>query len=150
MEPRIVKREAFSVVGMHCRGRNQGGEIPEMWREFGPRVPEIKNIVEDSVAYGISDNMDPDTGEFDYVAGFEVSDAQEVPEGMVHWQVPGGRYAVFRTTLPNLGETFKYVYYEWLPKSGYEHRPGPDLELYEEAFDAKDPDSEFEVYVPIQ
>lgn len=150
MEPKIVKKEAFSVIGMHCRGRNQEGEIPEMWREFGPRVPEIQNIVSDSVAYGISDNMDPDTGEFDYVAGFEVSDVPEVPEGMVHWAVPGGRYAVFRTTLPNLGETFKYVYYEWLPRSAYEHRPGPDLELYDEAFDAEDPDSEFEVYVPIK
>jgi AraC family transcriptional regulator len=121
-----------------------------MWREFGPRVSEIKEIMDHSVAYGISDGMDPDTGEFDYVAGFEVSGVQEVPEGMVHWEVPGGRYAVFRTTLPNLGETFKYVFYEWLPQSAYEHRPGPDLELYDETFNAEDPSSEFEVYVPIQ
>ena len=150
MEPEIVRKDAFSIVGMHYRGNNAEGEIPQMWGELGPRMSEIKNIAEHSVAYGVSDNMDQATGEFNYIAGFAVSDVEEVPEGMVHWQIPGGRYAVFRTTLPKLGDTFKYAYHEWLPKSDYKHRPGPDLELYDAAFDAADPNSEFEVYVPIQ
>jgi predicted transcriptional regulator YdeE len=150
MEPKIARKEAFSIVGMHYRGNNAEGEIPQIWRKVGPRMSEIKNIVEHGAAYGVSDNMDQATGEFDYIAGFAVSDVKEVPEGMVNWQIPGGQYAVFRTTLPKLGDTFKYAYYEWLPKSEYEHRPGPDLELYDEAFDATDPNSEFEVYVPIQ
>jgi AraC family transcriptional regulator len=94
--------------------------------------------------------MDFDTGEFDYVAGFEVSSAADLPPGMVACEVPGGRYAVFGTTLPGVGETFKHAYDEWLPASGYEHRPGPDLEVYDETFDPQDPSSTFEVYVPIE
>jgi AraC family transcriptional regulator len=150
MEPKIVSRKSFTVVGMHYRGKNEQNEIPQMWQALGPRVPEIKHISNDKVAYGISDNMDPATGEFDYIAGFEVSRVEDLPAGMVNWEVPEGRYALFTTTLPTLGQTFKHAYHEWLPKSGYEHRPGPDFEIYDEEFDPGDPGAEFDIYVPIK
>ena len=150
MEPRIVSQEGFAVVGMLVRGRHDQGEIPRMWQALGPRVPEIQHRVAEDVAYGLSDNMDCDTGEFDYVTGFKVTSAASVPPGMVAREVPGGRYAVFTTTLPGLGETFKYAYDEWLPSSGYQHRPAADLEIYGESFDPQDPDSTFDVYVPIE
>jgi AraC family transcriptional regulator len=79
-----------------------------------------------------------------------VSSAENVPEGMACFEVPGGKYAVFTTTLPKLGETFQYAYSTWLPQSGYQHADGPDFELYGEYFNPQDPESEFEVYIPIQ
>ena len=106
---KIVERGEFTVVGMKYRGRNENNEIPQMWEAFGPRVCEIKNMVTDHLAYGISANMDKDSGEFDYIAGFEVSSVEDVPEGMVSFQVPGGKYAVFSTTLPAIGDTFQQV-----------------------------------------
>jgi AraC family transcriptional regulator len=150
MEPKIVERSAFTVVGMHYRGKNENNEIPQLWQAFGPRVPEIKNIAHEHVAYGISANMDESTGAFDYVAGFEVSSAQDLGEGMVRFEVPGGKYAVFATTLPGLGETFQYAYRTWLPQSGYQPTGGPDFEVYDEQFDPQDPNSVFDVYIPIQ
>jgi AraC family transcriptional regulator len=100
-------------------------------------------------AYGISANMDPDSGEFDYIAGHEVSSAEKLPEGMVAFEVPGGRYAVFATTLPAIGETFQNAYHKWLPEAGHRLTGGPDFELYDERFDPQDPSSEFDVYIPI-
>ncbi|MFQ5813600.1 MAG: GyrI-like domain-containing protein [Anaerolineae bacterium] len=150
MEPKIVERSAFTVVGMHYYGQNENNEIPQMWQEFGPRIQEIEHVVNPHVAYGISDNMDEETGEFDYVAGFEVSNAADIPEGMVSWEVPAGTYAVFTTTLPRIGETFQHAYRTWMPEAGRQPTSGPDFELYDENFDPQDPNSEFEVCVPIK
>jgi AraC family transcriptional regulator len=115
-----------------------------------PRTHEIENMVDDTAAYGISTNMDMQTGEFDYIAGFEVSSAEDVAEGMVAFQVPGGKYAVFATTLPKIGETFQNAYYTWLPEAGYKPTGGPEFELYDERWDAQDPNSEFDLYIPIK
>ena len=150
MEPKIVSRPAFTVVGMKYRGKNENNEIPQMWQELGPRAEEIKDMVGPQVAYGISANMDMVTGEFDYTAGFEVSSAEAMPEGMVSFEVPGGKYAVFTTTLPKISETFHNAYGTWLPQAGYAPKGGPEFELYDERFDPRDPSSTFDLYIPIK
>jgi predicted transcriptional regulator YdeE len=150
MKPRIVERGAFTVVGLKYRGKNEEGEIPQMWQALGPRTGEIANMADDTAAYGISANMDRDTGEFDYVAGFEVSSARDLPQGMVAFGVPAGRYAVFTTTLPKIGETFHNAYNTWLPQSGHQPTGGPEFEVYDEQFDPQDPTSEFDLYIPIK
>jgi AraC family transcriptional regulator len=150
MEIKIVEKSAFTVVGMKYRGKNEQGEIPQLWQALGPHTGEIENLADDTAAYGISANMDMETGEFDYVAGFEVSSAEVVPEGMIVFEVPGGRYAVFSTTLPKIGETFDQAYHTWLPQAGHEPRGGPEFELYDERFDPQDPGSVFQLYIPIK
>jgi predicted transcriptional regulator YdeE len=122
MEPRIVARSAFTVVGMKYHGRAENQETPRLWGALEPRIGEIDNIVNEHTSYGISANMDMESSEFDYIAGFEVSSAENVPEGMVRFEVPSARYAVFATTLSEIGE----------------------------AFDPEDPDSEFDLYLAIQ
>jgi AraC family transcriptional regulator len=149
MEPRIVELAGFTVVGLRYHGKNENNEIPQMWAAFHPRIGEIKNMVTDRTAYGISASMDPATGEFDYIAGFEVSRADDVPSGMVHFEVPGGRHAVFTTTLPRIGETFRHAYETWMPAAGYRPTGGPEFELYREGFDSADASAEFELYIPV-
>lgn len=150
MEPKIVSRERFTVIGMKYRGKNESNEIPQLWQELGPRVEEIKNIVGPHVAYGICANMDMASGEFDYIAGFEVSSAEKVPEGLVSFELPGGRYAIFTTTLPKIGETFHNAYHTWLAETGHEPTGGPEFELYDEQFDPQDPDSTVDLYIPLK
>lgn len=150
MEPKIISHAAFTVVGVQYHGKNENDEIPQMWQAFGPRVKEIKKIANPHVAYGICDNMDHSSGEFDYVAGFEVEDTADIPEGMVHWDVPEGTYAVFTCTLPTLGQTYRFAYETWLPKSDYQRACGPEFELYDEDFDVQKPDSKMDVYIPVE
>jgi AraC family transcriptional regulator len=147
---KIVERGAFTVVGLKYRGKNENNEIPQLWRVLGPRTGEIENLADDTAAYGISANMDKESGEFDYIAGFEVSSTEGLPEGMVAFEVPGDRYAVFATTLPKIGETFHNAYETWLPQAGHQLTGGPEFELYDEQFDPQDPDSEFDLYIPIK
>jgi AraC family transcriptional regulator len=149
MQPKIVERPGFTVVGLKYRGKNENNEIPQLWQAFGPRVGEIKNMVDDHVAYGISANIDKSSGEFDYIAGFEVSTVEEIPRDMVSFEVPGGKYAVFSTTLPRIGETFDSAYHTWLPQSGYQPIGGPEFEVYDEHFDPQEPDSLFDLYIPV-
>jgi AraC family transcriptional regulator len=149
VKPKVMEREGFTVAGLKYRGKNENNEISQMWQELGPRVEEIKNMVGD-VAYGISANMDMVTGEFEYIAGFEVSSAEALPEDMVSFEVPGGKYALFTTTLPKIGETFQNIHHAWLPQTGHSPTGGPEFELYDEKFNPQDPDSTFELYIPIR
>jgi AraC family transcriptional regulator len=147
MGPEIKNKPAFMVVGMKYRGRNENNEIPRLWSEFGPRMNEIKHIA--GPGYGVMDNYGEETGEFDYVAGFEVDSRADIPEGMVSIHIPGQTYAVFTSTLPTLRQTFQYVYEKWLPRSGHQRTDGPEFELYDKTFDPEDKDSEMYIYIPV-
>jgi predicted transcriptional regulator YdeE len=149
MEPRFVSLPAFTLVGMMMRVR-PGGKVPgQLWDEFGPRMEEVKHMTGPDMAYGLTANMDMGSGEFDYMAGVHVSSTEDIPEGMVSFNVPAQHYAVFPCTLPTLREVFDQIYGVWLPASGYARTSGPELELYGEAFDPRDPTSVFEVYIPV-
>ena len=150
MEPKIVKRSAFTVVGVKYRGRNENNEIKQMWQDFGPRMLEIQHKVDAYTALGVCANIDHETGEFDYVAGFEVEDAAVIPAGMVSIEIPEATYAVFATTLPAIGQTFDNAHQEWIPQSRYRPTGGTELEVYDEEFDPQDPTSTFEICIPVE
>ena len=84
---RTETRPAFEVVGMKYRGRNEKNEVPELWEQFVPRMGEVNHRVDLTVSYGLMDNYDEASGEFDYVASVEVSSSEELPPGMVRVKV---------------------------------------------------------------
>lgn len=157
MEPKIVTKPAFTVVGLPFKGYISQGpyedgasnnEIGQVWDELNRRAPEIKNIA--GAAYGVCFGM-PNPDEPWYVAGFEVAQAADVPAGMMSYTVPGQKYAVFACTLGELSQTYRYISEEWQPRSGYERAEAPDFELYNEEFDAADPQQgKMYVYWPIK
>ena len=147
MEPKIVEKPAFSVVGRRYQGKNENNEIAQMWGEFIPRIKEIQNIVDDS--FGLCKPAD-ENGVFEYLAGMEVSSTEDIPDGMESWEVTAGKYAVFPCTLKTIGETYKYAFETWLPGSDYEYMQGIDFEFYDEDFDADVEDSTLYIYIPIK
>lgn len=150
MEPKIIDRPAFKVVGMKYRGNNENEEIPQLWDEFWPRLQEIGHRSPEYVAYGIIDNFDEEMQVFDYVAGVEVDSLADVPEGMTGVEVPAQTYAAFECTLPTLMDTIRHVYEGWLPGSGYTRAPGPEFELYDERFDIAQGKLGMSIYIPIR
>lgn len=149
MGPKILTRSAFTVVGLKYRGKNQKNEIPQLWEKFMPRAAEIKNRA-NPFGYGVMDNYDEKSGEFDYLAGVEVQDASHVPEGMESWQVPEQTYAVFPCNLKNIKEAFRQIHHEWLPQSGYQRVDGPDFEFYDENFKPDQGKLDLFIYVPVK
>jgi predicted transcriptional regulator YdeE len=148
MEPKIVEKLAFTVVGMPYYGKNENGEIKDLWVEFNPRIPEIKDIVDG--AFGMCAQPD-ESGAFKYLAGMGVSSAEDVPEGMQVWEVPAQKYAVFPCTLSTIGEAYKYAFETWLPQSEYEFADSYDFEYYDESFDDEDiENATLYIYIPIK
>lgn len=132
MQARFESRPAFTVLGLKYRGPNQDQELPKLWERFMPRSSEIKHRIMAEESFGVTHNFDEPSGEFDYYAGFAVSDLDQIPEGMQSIDIPAQDYAVFDCTLPTLMDTIQAVYREWLPPSDYVRAPGPEFELYDE------------------
>ncbi len=154
MQPQFVTKPAFKAVGMSYIGKNQNGEIAQMWGRFVPRIDEPQRIHAD-ISYGLCFSEVPEAreGEFEYVAAVEVPDNHAIPAGMVYREVPELKYAIFthHGSLENLGETYQYIYNTWLPQSGVQMHPSKfDMEVYTADFDPASPDSKLYIYVAIQ
>ena len=149
MQPQIVNKPAFTVVGLLINTKPRSPEIPELWPQFGSRMGEIQHVAEPGVSYGLMRNFDHEAGKFDYMAGMAVENVVQVPAGMVRWDVPANIYAVFETTLPDIFQTFDHIYQTWLPTSGYQQAAGPEFERYGESFNPEDPASRFSIYIPV-
>ena len=137
--PKIVQRSAFRVAGLRYAGKNEHGEIPAMWdNDFLPRLDELASLRVGSDAYGITrvlPNVLPEQG-FEYLAAVEVKSFENLPQGMVGWEIPALTYAVLPAhDVPDIGPTSHYFYGQWLPQSKeYKTGEGLMLELYPETF----------------
>lgn len=155
MEPKIISKPKFSVVGLHYFGKNEHQEISELWGQFNNRMKAMGGIENDTgeaaVGLCITPEKGPEDGSFEYIAGVIVNEASDVPEGFVVRHVPSYTYAVFahKGDLAGLKETYAYIYESWLPQSGYEVAAKLDFEYYNEDFKNFAPDSVFYIYVPI-
>jgi predicted transcriptional regulator YdeE len=152
MEPRIVTKPAFTVVGLKYSGGNARRDLPRLWEQFVPRMSEIRHKLEQEISYGLTTTYDRKNRTFEYIAGVEVNSAEDVPEGMVSFEVPEQTYAVFTATMPTFVRTYKRVINRWLPKSGHKRIEGPEFEVYTKEFDpqAKDERAQYEFYLPVE
>lgn len=150
MEPKIVTMDAFKVVGMRYLGKNEHGEISELWSQFNPRIPEIKHLApQPNAALGVC--LQNNQGLIDYIAALPVSELSDIPEGMTGEEIPTQTYAVFESRgVKDIGKTYQHILKEWLPGSGYQPGDGADFEFYPETFNPEDPESLVLIYMPVK
>ncbi|MFB6094831.1 MAG: GyrI-like domain-containing protein, partial [Halodesulfurarchaeum sp.] len=144
------EHEAFTVVGLSYHGRNQQGEIATLWNSVRDEREALRPLAATDAWYGVSFGGDPETGEFDYVAGVRVDQDSEVPDPFTGVDVPAATYLQVETTLGTIDETMEAVHGQWLADSAYELSMGPEFERYGQAFDHADADAPFEVFVPVE
>jgi predicted transcriptional regulator YdeE/DNA-binding transcriptional MerR regulator len=155
MQPKIVNRPAFKAIGLSYVGKNEHGEISQMWERFNQISHAIKST-NDKEAFGLcfsSVEGPSQPGEFEYVACFEVADDRDVPTGMVYRQVPAYKYAVFthHGKLDTLGETYHYIYNTGLAQAGLKPHPDKfDMEVYDDDFTFGSDESRFYIYVAVE
>lgn len=155
MQPKIVTREAETVIGMG--GTFEPGDSPSismLWDKFVSRRPEIKSRnskYDIGVCCPTHSDIPVDSGKFVYIAASPVDDKADPPAGMVKTVLPAGRYAVFthKGPISQLKHTLNYIWGTWMPKAEFEKRDAPDFELYDERFDPESLDGEFDLYIPI-
>lgn len=156
MEPKIVTRPQEYAIGLgNGFPYDSLWTIHDLWDEFLKRKHEIKNIIP-SHALGICMIEHPKIQKnndqtFVYMAAVPVSSIADIPEGMVSYEIPAARYAVFthKGPLSELPHTMNYIWGTWVPKCEFIRKDAPDLELYDARFDCDSDNSEFDICVPI-
>src|SRR5579885_1731659 len=102
MNPKIVKQDGFTVIGIAARTSNANemtaeGIIGKQWgRLFQEGILEkIPNRADSSIIAVYTDYASDHNGEYTYILGARVTSDANVPAGMVAKKIPGGKFAVF-------------------------------------------------------
>jgi AraC family transcriptional regulator len=149
--PRFATSKPLLVAGISDRYNHENGAgIPGQWQRFQQWVANIPNRV-GKVAYGVCCNGD-DAGNFDYIAGVEVSDFSDLPREFSSVRIPEQRYAVFthRDHISTIRRTVNTIWNHWLPASGLKAADAPTFERYDENFDPLTGNGGLEIWVPVR
>jgi AraC family transcriptional regulator len=144
---------AGNFISVRSPEKNNMVVIPKLWQSYMPRRHEIKNTVSPrdiGVCYPLDEKTHPE--ECGYIAGAEVTSFDEIPEGMTGFTIPASDYAVFthKGVLDTIEHTMNYIFGSWLPKSGKKLKMAPDIEMYDQKFKLNQPESELDIYIPIE
>jgi AraC family transcriptional regulator len=145
------------LVGRHLTMSFADDRTYELWSGFMPLRNNIPNTV-GSDLYSLQLHNEGFFNQFDPAQTFvkwaarEVSNFDNVPEGMETLVIPEGLYAVFLHEGPASEgpRTFGYMFQTWLPASGYEVDNRPHFEILGEKYRNNDPSSEEEIWIPVR
>jgi AraC family transcriptional regulator len=123
---------------------------PAQWQRFVPYLGSIAGQV-GRTTFGVSCNGD-DEGNFDYVAGVEVTDFSDLPAGFARVRIAAHKYAVFshREHISTIRRTINTIWSRWLPASGHEAADAPSFECFGEEFDPDTGMGGFEIWIAIR
>jgi AraC family transcriptional regulator len=149
--PRFENGRALLIAGLGERytfETNHG--IPRQWERFAPYIGNVPGQV-GGTAYGVCCIGDGN-GNFDYIAGVEVTSFDDLPSEFSRIRISAQRYAVFshREHISRMRATAFTIWNKWLPESGYRHADAPDFELYDARFDPQTGNGTVEIWLPIR
>ncbi|RRQ47553.1 AraC family transcriptional regulator [Maribacter algicola] len=156
MTPRIEEINARKLIGVSRSMSISNNKTRELWEGFRAGVPTISHRVSSDFIslqnYPIDffRQFDPNMP-FEKWAAVEVSEVSNIPQGMHSFDLPAGKYAVFEYKgSSNDPGIFQYIFNQWLPTSTYwlDHRP--HFEVLGKNYKNNDPNSEEEIWIPIQ
>jgi AraC family transcriptional regulator len=149
--PRFTTGKPLLVAGLGERySCESAAGIPGQWQRFHQSVASIPGRI-GNVAYGVCCNGD-DAGNFDYIAGVEVSDFSDLPREFASVRIPEQKYAVFthRDHISTIRRTINTIWNQWLPASGMKAADAPSFERYDEKFDPLTGNGGLEIWIPVR
>lgn len=156
MNYKFVEKDAFTVVGKKITVSSVNGENFKIIPDFCCKCGQDgtfdllgKMCIDDMGIMGICANMKED--HFDYYAAVTYQGG-DIPQGMETLEIPKLTWTVFEAVGPIPGaiqDTWKRIFSEWFPSSGYEHAEGPELEVYEPG-DMSKPDYKSYIWIPVK
>jgi AraC family transcriptional regulator len=157
LQPQIETIEEIKLIGKRLRMSFSENKTPEMWRRFMPRRKEILDVASEKLfsveVYppNFFDRFDPHAL-FEKWAAVEVTHFNHVPTGMEMLTIPSGLYAIFlhKGAANEAERTYRYIFEEWLPTSGYILDARPHFAVMDERYKGDDPNSQEDIYIPIK
>ena len=148
MEPRIISKPAFAVVGLLQHEEGNSRPIESLWSTLGARLSEIRGADPD-VGFGVH-LFKQDAHR--YLVGFAASNGGTIPTGMTSHQFNAQDYAIIthQGSLDGINDTLHAFFKQWLPGSGYLQDGTCYFEVYDDRFDPGSPDSIISIYVPVK
>jgi AraC family transcriptional regulator len=144
MNWRIEEREAFEVFGIEkIFGNDETGLVPGFWTECHQngsyeRLYQAAGAKPDESGRccinAICGYCEPGEDNFPYMI-CALKKPESSTAGFKTAQVPKNTWAVFRSEKTDrigveIPQLFQRALSEWLPSSGYDRAPGPDMEIY--------------------
>jgi len=161
MEYRIEEGQAIELAGIGIRVCNKDGsnfkDIPAFW-ESTMKDKRFEALAAKADAgslgvCGVCRDFDMDKGEFTYsIAINKPAEMADLPEDSEVFTVPASTWGKFTSRgpiHPNLPETVKRVFSEWLPASDWEHAGTAEIEFYPDG-DPGAQDYSCEYWVPLK
>jgi len=160
-EPKIVKIEKpIHIIGIEINTNDN--DIYKDVERVASKFNEIKmsnpipNLKQPWASINLSKDYNENTKSYKYVVGDVVTSVDTIPNGLYHYEVPVLTYAVFSIRPKSkvawgitMGRMKKYIYGEWLPKSGYEPSDSiGEFELHDDRSLGKKP--EIQLYVALK
>lgn len=156
--PRIEILPTKLLVGKHQQMSLANNSTFQLWQGFMPLRKRIVNAVTtDLMSMQI---FEPDINSTEFKAdtlfakwaAVEVSDHQNIPEGLEPYILHGGLYAVFihKGEPHTFPITWNHIINNWLPQSDYELDQREHFEILGDKYKNNHPDSEEEVWIPIR
>ena len=149
--PRFEIAKPLLIAGLGERYNHENGAgIPGQWQRFHQSVDRIPVRI-GKVAYGVCCNGD-DAGNFDYIAGVEVTDFSDLPREFARVRIPEQRYAVFthKDHISTIRRTVNTIWNHWLPASGLKAADAPNFERYDDSFNPLTGDGGLEIWIPVK
>lgn len=156
MEYKIVKKDAFSVLGVSRMFSYEDAKtvIPKFWTEH---FESGKGSVVCGM-YGVNIDEDMSGKEFEYLIADDYDGAAEIPEGFTVKTIPEFTWAVFpcKGAMPaSMQEVNRKIFSEWLPNcKEYEFAAGYCIEMYSDVKEFKngtqDENYYSEIWIPVK
>lgn len=158
MEAQIISKEAMKVIGIKCTTTVKENTIPQLWQRYNALYERIPNKSSQDVCLGICldsqiemEDFAEDTP-FDYIAGRLVDSLDNIPEDMVGYEIPAGKYILFthKGALDTLDKTYCAIFGQGLQEHGVEPDKRDQVEVYDHRFEYGAPTSEMDILIPIK
>ncbi|MEH7511859.1 AraC family transcriptional regulator [Gottfriedia acidiceleris] len=160
MQFNIVEKSAFQVVGVKKEfsylNDQQQQLIPKMWEEVNEngtsdQLYEINNgDIKGVLGVCMMSEEQKSKNLLEYWVATEYEG--DAPEDFYHHEIPASKWAVFGVhgAMPHaMQSTWKKIFSEWFPSSGYSHAGIPEFELYPEGNPFSE-DYYTEIWIPVK
>jgi predicted transcriptional regulator YdeE len=159
--PRIVDLEQpIKIIGMSVDTdlTRIYRDVPSLGKQFQKHkhTHKIPNPKQPWSFAAVSKGFDKEKGTFSYIMGDVVTSLEEIPAGLMVFEIPAIKYAIFPVRPKNrfgwgiaIANTKRYAYTAWLPNSEYEPAGVIDDFEYHDERSVRKNNPEIDLYVAI-